>query len=1139
MSQRSDRIRTLASTSRFRVGGMLVHPERLTIERDGEDIALEPRLMEVLVALAERAGEVISAEQLLIEVWRGTFYGDNPVHRAIAQLRRHLGDDPRNPVCIETIRKRGYRLIAPVAFPADYRPHPLQAAGWSGRNPYVGLAAFDPAHADVFFGRTRHTAQALVALRQQRENGRGLVLLAGASGSGKSSLLQAGVLPMLRRTGGFDGLEALAAAHCDFAATQPDALERRLAEALAGWSLDDRPILPPQPADALAGALAARPQGIAEALDEAWRRRPPTQRGDGFALLTLDHLEALASANPQVAAARARLWRIVEAICAHPRGACIAIVRGDAYPALLAALPQLAERKGGDGHVDVLPPQPGEIAQIVRMPALLAGLSFEEDRDGGLRLDDVLRDAAAAQPDALPLLQHTLQALYERRDEKGMLGFAAYREIGGLEGALAQRAETTFLALPAPARARLDAVLSLLVAVAPDRAEIGARRALRDTLPDADAQRLVDAFVAARLFVAGSDGGRADVGVTHEALLRQWPRARDWAHDNRRLLQAHARLQQAAARWDASGRREDHLLHPGQPLADALEVRRHLPRRIAACETALIEASLRLRRRGQRRRRLAVAALATLAAAASGFALWAGLAQREAERRREQALQLSDYMLIDLADKLRPMGNLHLMHDIGQQALATLEPDDLDALQAPELVNRARALRTLGEVLMEQAQTAPAERAFTAAAEAATRARARAPTSQEAIAEAGVAAYWVGYLHFRRGEYPQAGRHWRRYLDHTAELLRLAPTRPEWLVERSYALNNLGTLAKTTGRADAAIAHFRASAALKRRALQAQPDDADLRYELIDTLSWISSAEQAQGRLADAASGYATQIEMLRALVAAHPTALAWERRLATSLRRSADLALMRGERASARAMLEESIIRLDALLPKAPDNQVWRRDLAHALLDRAELARLDGATDLASGTLRRAQALSSDLLRSGGADKGEWRRLDAMVRVRMAALRGRTADEHRALDDLSRLVEEMPEDVGGRTALAQALIARGQRRAAVGNAAAEDDFARARTLLSALAADSRDPTILAPWARAHVFAGLDASAALERLRLAGYRDPAVPLGVADPASAPAAPTTTDTAPASASAPTSTSNSAVAHAPPPLDAGPR
>lgn len=93
------------------------------IERGGQRIALEPKLFDVLVCLAEHEGDVVSIDQLLEHCWAGDFYGDNPVHKAIAILRKALGDDARSPRYIATIRKRGYRLIAPVTFAAE-RPAP-------------------------------------------------------------------------------------------------------------------------------------------------------------------------------------------------------------------------------------------------------------------------------------------------------------------------------------------------------------------------------------------------------------------------------------------------------------------------------------------------------------------------------------------------------------------------------------------------------------------------------------------------------------------------------------------------------------------------------------------------------------------------------------------------------------------------------------------------------------------------------------------------------------------------------------------------------------------------------------------------------------------------------------------------------
>ncbi|MDQ3287559.1 MAG: winged helix-turn-helix domain-containing protein [Pseudomonadota bacterium] len=1108
MQQRSDRIKSLSSVSQFRVGALLVQPERLMVVVEDREVALEPRLMEVLVALAERAGEVVSAEQLLIEVWRGSFYGDNPVHRAIAQLRRLIGDSSRAPIYIETIRKRGYRLIARVLFPDDYRRAPASMSTWTQGSPYVGLSSFDDRHANVFFGRSRMTAELLGAVRRQIDNQRRFVLVLGASGCGKTSLLRAGVIPLLLQDSGFDGLQALSVGYCDLAACHDgDALEQ-LASALSTWSLEDRPVFARQPPKELAQGLRRDPAMAARAVAEALSRttvRGLPDRPHAHFLLAIDHGEALV-ASPAIDQRERRAFaEVLHHLCDQPHVAVAMVARSDFYPRLIEAMPEVIERKGGDGHVDVLTPRRGEIAQIIRAPATVAGLVFEEDRESSARLDDVLRDAAAEHDDALPLLQHTLQALYERRTDSGELTFGAYRQIGGLVGALAHRAEEVFATLPAAAQARLHSVLEQLIVVNAEGDSVSARRALWSSLGDDPARELAEAFVRARLFVGELSDGKPGFGVAHEALLRQWPRAREWTQDNRRLLQARARLQRAATRWSEEGRRQDHLLNPGRPLSEATEAAQRMGRDIGQHERDFLNASQRQHRRKRWLRVGATAALAVFSAIAVIFGVLAEHARRESEQRREQALQLADFMLGDLAEQLRPLGNLKLLDAIGAQALSYLEQIPGSGMRTEDLVNHSRALRTVGEVLMNKGDFDAARSAFVRSSAAASAALAREPDSVDALAETGTAAYWLGYHDYRQKRLDAAHAHWSAYLAASERLVRLEPTNADWQLELSYALNNLGTLAHSHQRIDEAVARFERSAAIKRRVIAERPLDRALRYDLIDTLSWTSSGHESLGHLGTAAEGYAEQIAMLRTLVAEAPEAHAWERRLATSLLRSASLALARGQLEDAAAQADESTRRLARLVRQEPGNMVWHRDLAHARMEAARMARLRGDDAAATAHLKQARALSSALL-SGAEPLPEWQRLDALVRLQLAQADPRidsSAATDLAIADLNRLAEQAPGDLAGAVALSSALIERGQQRRRLGQTqGARADWARAAAMLASSARSSRDRTLLDPWLSAQILLGHHGAVAdrLAWIHSIGYRHPEFLALQSDPA---------------------------------------
>ncbi|MGD8440349.1 MAG: transcriptional regulator, partial [Holophagae bacterium] len=142
--------------AQFRVGEWLVEPSLNRVARDGVTVQLELKAMDVLLGLAEHSGELVTKHELVDAVWQTEFVSDNTLTRRIAELREAFGDDARHPSYIETIPKRGYRLIAEVVFfdgPSDVLDAGLLESPSDEASPYPGLAPFTEHDAGNFFGR--------------------------------------------------------------------------------------------------------------------------------------------------------------------------------------------------------------------------------------------------------------------------------------------------------------------------------------------------------------------------------------------------------------------------------------------------------------------------------------------------------------------------------------------------------------------------------------------------------------------------------------------------------------------------------------------------------------------------------------------------------------------------------------------------------------------------------------------------------------------------------------------------------------------------------------------------------------------------------------------------------------------------
>lgn len=1007
---------------RFLLGDWAVDPASNSLSREGERRQLEPRAMQVLAALSEKPGEVLSAEQLLAQCWPGegangeAALGDNPVHKSIAQLRRALDDSATAPRYIETIRKRGYRVVAPVRGEAGDAPPRARAGGWRGGSPFRGLRPFDAAFAEVFFGRELALQQLRETVRCQWRQRRAFTLVLGPSGSGKTSLVLAGLFPALRAR------SSTALDLGDIGAQPPLAA---LAAALLDWELDDgRGLFAGASAASLAQTLSLTPEAV---LAEITAARGPGDGEEAALLLFVDRLEALFVAPHVDAFARRLFLDALQALADSGSVIVVAACRNDFYPQL-SEHGLLMRDKALGGHFDLVPPTRAEIAQMIRLPARAAGLVFGSDPASGTRLDDQLCDDAAASPDALPLLQYTLEELYRRRGPHGELRYEAYCELGGLDGAIGRRAEGEIAALLPIQQQALPHVLALLVMLPGEGQGTTGRRARWDELGGPAERELVQALVDARLLVSDlGEGEQAGFRVAHEAILRRWPRVTDWIAAHRQALQLRSRLREQVAHWLAEQRSSEYLLPKGKQLIEAGELIGHSEFAFSADELAFVAASQQRAAWGRRLRAGAIAALALLAVLSAGLAWRAQQAEGLARQRSAQADDLLGYMLGDFADKLRPIGRLELLDGVGGKALSHLSDGALDASPQGRL-QRAQALTVIGEVRVSRrdldAAIAPLQHARALLADAPPDA-ALLPRWRKAQ---GTADFWLGHAHYTKRQFEPARQAWQAYREHAAQWLDGAPREPDAMVELSYAENSLGTLLLDTGDLPGAERKFRASIELKQRAMTLKPDDLGLKAWWANSLTWLGTALLLQGDFAAARDLFAEGLPGIEQARAKAPNDLEWldSEAVARAWLGIAWQKLGRADAARAEFLAAATLFR--QLLRQEPNNRKWRLGLA-----RVEVLET-GLQPAGSSTARLREQL--ELMRrinSGGSVAASSRRLPQQTLTTLALSRdlvaqGQDGEAQALLEDLlgqlSKALVAQPDDLKLHTERARVRLA-------------------------------------------------------------------------------------------------------------------
>lgn len=435
--------------------------------------------------------------------------------------------------------------------------------------PYQGLRTFDEEHAKFFFGRNADTQRLIEKLKGPR-----FLAVIGASGSGKSSVVRAGLIPALRdqalpnshswivqvlRPGGRP-IEELATRIVKLTSlTKLGATLDELANDPRALHLYSELALVQRPASGLLWVI--------DQFEEVFTRCREEQERDRF-ISSLLYAASVPDGNTRV----------------------ILTMRADFYPKC-SAYAQFADHLAQHQYV-VGPIDSEGLREVIVEPAGAVGLQFEE----GL-VDTILGDVAN-QPGALPLLEHALLELWERRH--GIeLTLDAYRESGGVHGAIAKRADAIYEAFE-PAEKEIVRRVMLRLTEPGEGTEDTRRRVRREELaPKQDSgealDRVVNDLTTARLLtISASEQEGELIDVSHEALIRGWPKLREWIDEDRAGLRVQRRLTEAAQEWERLNYDED-VLYRGARLIEAHEYANRHQQDLNGLELQFLEAGLVLR----------------------------------------------------------------------------------------------------------------------------------------------------------------------------------------------------------------------------------------------------------------------------------------------------------------------------------------------------------------------------------------------------------------------------------------------------------------------------------------------------------------------------------------------------------------
>lgn len=873
----------------FYIEGLYIEPSKNIIIENNSTRNVQPKVMEVLVYLCSKAEEVISSEELITTCWPNQYISDSPLHKCIAQIRKALGDDPKKPRFIKTVPKKGYVFIAKVkglnTNSLATFPKKTPKKNWTGESPYPGLVPYTFAQSDIFFGREQAIEDISNWIKQITTNDAAWLSVIAPVGAGKTSLIYAGVLPILlsyefidkTKQEFFDVLDLSALENTKDNATPKAPFIRLLALLIenkrlcSSLTLIEYSDLIVEVTKTSEKTLASTDSGNGSDKIALFQSKLLPENSYSRFVLFIDQLENLFESCEQ-AFEKSCFFQLLTLLVGSKKCFLITATREQFLPEVKQ---EITEYKYAY-HYKIPEFSLTELINIIHKPAALAGISFEYNIENRESLDSVIIQQLQSSNVPIAILQFLLAQLYSKKFNQ-QLTYKAYKKIAGIAGSFATIAEQHYQKLTTQQQLTLEEILFHILSLNANGEIANKAQACpiiffknKDTLTTV--KHFINAGVLALSYSTTNKTNNLDkhepltnnacVHLAHNSLLTSWPRISQWVEMNISTLYIYHDLQIATQRWLYHEKSSHLLIHSKKKITDINHIVASNHFTLNEDEKSLIALSINKVKRTSRIKK------AIMTAATIGFiglaVLSISLVQKNEQiaTTRTNAENLISFILYDLKDKLEPLGKLELLNIVASKTLNYFELAGTDNLTGTSLIQWVEALHILGQVNINKNNFIEAEAFFNQTRTALLQALENNDnqrseeksnhTYKEKLLELTMLAnYWLGYSAYLQLDYETAEPFLSDYLHYANELFLHYP-KTEWQLEQSYALNNLGSLAEKTQQLTKASNYFEQSATIKLALLKIEPSNTSIRAELADTLSWQSNLKAKAGKLSQA-----------------------------------------------------------------------------------------------------------------------------------------------------------------------------------------------------------------------------------------------------------------------------------------------